>query len=63
MMMKLELYQYVALCRDFPKYNLKQGDVAMLIDYVTHPIGGEDGYVLEDVLKVLLSVAKRSRSP
>ncbi|BDI14910.1 hypothetical protein ANSO36C_07120 [Nostoc cf. commune SO-36] len=47
MMMKLELYQYVALCRDCPEYNLKQGDVAMLIDYVTHPSGGEDGYILE----------------
>ena len=46
-MKKLELYQYVALSRDLPKYNLKQGDVAMLIDYVTHPSGGEDGYILE----------------
>ena len=43
----LELYQYVALSRDVPQYNLKQGDVAMLIDYVTHPSGGEDGYILE----------------
>jgi hypothetical protein len=46
-MKKLELYQYVALCRDVPGFNLKQDDVAMLIDYVTHPSGGEDGYVLE----------------
>ena len=46
-MKKLDLYQYVALSRDVPQYNLKQGDVAMLIDYVTHPSGGEDGYVLE----------------
>ncbi|MEH2466659.1 DUF4926 domain-containing protein [Nostoc sp.] len=45
--MKLELYQYVALYRDFPEYNLKQGDVAMLIDYMTHPSSGEDGCVLE----------------
>ncbi|MEY4517594.1 MAG: hypothetical protein RLZZ499_193, partial [Cyanobacteriota bacterium] len=44
---KLELYQYVALSQDLPEYNLKHGDVAMLIDYVTHPSGGEDGYVLE----------------
>ena len=36
-MKKLELYQYVALSRDIPEYNLKRGDVAMLIDYVTHP--------------------------
>ncbi|NJL42322.1 MAG: DUF4926 domain-containing protein [Pseudanabaena sp. SU_2_4] len=46
-MEKLKLYQYVALSRDIPEYNLQQGDVAMLIDYVTHPNGGEDGYILE----------------
>ena len=46
-MNKLELYQYVALSRDISEYNLKRGDVAMLIDYVTHPSGGEDGYILE----------------
>lgn len=46
-MEKLELYQYVAFSRDVPEYNLKQGDVAMLIDHVTHPSGGEDGYILE----------------
>ena len=46
-MEKLDLYQYVALSQDIPEYNLKQGDVAMLIDYVTHPSGGEDGYILE----------------
>jgi hypothetical protein len=45
--MRLELYQYVALCRDIPEYNLKRGDIAMLIDYVTHPDSGEDGYILE----------------
>ena len=46
-MERLELYQYVALSRDVIEYHLKKGDVAMLIDYVTHPSGGEDGYVLE----------------
>jgi Domain of unknown function (DUF4926) len=45
--MNLELYQYVALCRDIPEHNLKRGDVAMLIDYVKHPSNGEDGYILE----------------
>ncbi|MEA5580406.1 DUF4926 domain-containing protein [Nodularia harveyana UHCC-0300] len=45
--MKLSLYQYVALNCDLPQYNLKKGDVATLIDYVTHPSGGEDGYILE----------------
>lgn len=45
--MKLELYQYVALCRDIPEHNLKRGDVATLIDYVSHPSDGEDGYIVE----------------
>lgn len=45
--MKLELYQRVALRHDLPQHHLKQGDVAMLIDYVTHPTGSEDGCVLE----------------
>ena len=45
--MELELYQRVALRCDLPEHHLKQGDVAMLIDYVTHPTGGEDGYILE----------------
>jgi hypothetical protein len=43
--MKLELYQRVALRRDLSEYRLKEGDVAMLVDYVPHD--GEDGYVLE----------------
>lgn len=43
----IELYQRVALRHDLPEHRLKQGDVAMLIDYITHPTGSEDGYVLE----------------
>lgn len=45
--MKLELYQEIALNRDFPDQNLHKGDVAMLIDYVPHPEDGEEGAVLE----------------
>lgn len=45
--MKLSLYQQVALAADEPELNLKKGDVAILVDYVPHPSGGEDGYVLE----------------
>lgn len=45
--MKMELYQRVALSRDFPEYQLQRGDVATLIDYVPHPGGGEEGCVLE----------------
>ena len=45
--MKLELYQRVALSRDFPEHELKRGDIATLIDSVPHPIKDETGCVLE----------------
>ena len=45
--MKLPLYQYVALRQDVPEHALKKGDVAILIDYVPHPEGDEEGAVLE----------------
>ena len=45
--MKLELYQEVALTCDLPEHGLKVGDLAMLIDFVSHPSGGEEGCVLE----------------
>jgi len=44
---RLPLYERVALRRDFPEHNLKKGDVAVLLDYVPHPGGGEEGCVLE----------------
>ncbi|MGB3650921.1 MAG: DUF4926 domain-containing protein [Rivularia sp. (in: cyanobacteria)] len=45
--MNFELYQRVALKRDLPENKLKTDDVATLIDFVSHPNGGEDGCVLE----------------
>ncbi len=45
--MNPELFRRVALRRDFDEYRLRAGDVAMLIDRVPHPSGGEDGVVLE----------------
>ncbi len=45
--MRLKLYQEVAITRDIPGENLKAGDVAVLIDYVSHPRGGEEGAILE----------------
>jgi hypothetical protein len=45
--MKLELYQEVVVTRDMPAENLYQGDVATLVDYVSHSDGGEEGAVLE----------------
>ncbi|MEG4293968.1 DUF4926 domain-containing protein [Microcoleus sp. C2C3] len=45
--MTLELYQEVALTRDLPEYQLKAGDIATLVDFVSHPSGGEEGCLLE----------------
>lgn len=45
--MTLELYQEVALTHDVPEHQLRAGDVATLIDFVSHPTGGEAGCVLE----------------
>ncbi len=45
--MRLELYKEVALTRNVPEENLRRGDVAVLVDIVSHPSGGQDGAVLE----------------
>jgi hypothetical protein len=45
--MTLNLYQEVALTRNFPEHQLKAGDIATLIDFVPHPSGGEDSCFLE----------------
>jgi hypothetical protein len=37
----------VALTRDLDAHGLKAGDVAVLVDRVPHPAGGEEGVVLE----------------
>lgn len=45
--MRFPLYQRVALVRDIDEHRLKKGDVAVMIDLVPHPSGGEEGVVLE----------------
>ena len=45
--MSLPLYQRVALRHDLPEHRLRRGDVAVLLDYVPHPEGGEQGCVVE----------------
>ncbi|MDB9517011.1 DUF4926 domain-containing protein [Roseofilum reptotaenium CS-1145] len=45
--MNLELYQEIALIQDVPKYEMYQGDIATLIDFIPHPDGGETGCILE----------------
>lgn len=45
--MKPKLYEEVALNKDVPEANLKRDDVAVVVDYVSHPSGGEEGAILE----------------
>jgi Domain of unknown function (DUF4926) len=45
--MKVPLYERVALTRDVGEHGLKKGDIGMLVDYVSHPRGGEEGALLE----------------
>jgi hypothetical protein len=45
--MKPTLYAEVALTRDIPAEKLQAGDIGVLVEYVTHPTGGEEGAVLE----------------
>ncbi|MEL7071101.1 MAG: DUF4926 domain-containing protein [Cyanobacteria bacterium J06581_3] len=56
--MTLALYQEIAFNRDFPDDNLYKGDIATLIDYVSHPDGGEEGAIVEvfDALGDTISV-------
>lgn len=56
-MTKPKLYEEVALTRNIPEENLKQGDVAVLVEYVPHPAGGEEGAILEIFNAVGESVA------
>jgi hypothetical protein len=45
-MIAFELFSQVALREDFPKYRLRRGDVATVVEH--HPVqNGEDGYSLE----------------
>jgi hypothetical protein len=44
--MKPKLFEEVIINRDFPEYNIAKGDIAILNDFVTDPLGDE-GCVLE----------------
>ena len=46
-MTKPRLYEEVALTHDLPEENLKEGDVAVVVDYLPHPRGGKEGAILE----------------
>jgi len=45
--MKVPLYERVALTRDLGEHGLRKGDIGVLVDYISHPQGGEDGALLE----------------
>jgi len=45
--MKFPLYERVALAQDLDEHGLRRGDVGVLVDYVPHPNGGEEGCLLE----------------
>jgi Domain of unknown function (DUF4926) len=45
--MSIPLYERVALTRDLDEHGLRRGDVGVLLDYVPHPEGGEEGAVIE----------------
>ncbi|GIK64949.1 MAG: hypothetical protein BroJett018_27430 [Chloroflexota bacterium] len=45
--MSLAAHQRIVLTRDIPTENLRQGDVAWLLDTVPGKSDGEDGCVLE----------------
>jgi hypothetical protein len=44
--MKPKLFEEVIINRDFPEYSIAKGDIAILNDFVTDPLG-EEGCVLE----------------
>ncbi len=56
-MTKPKLYEEVAIALNMPEENLKQGDVAVVVEYVPHPAGGEEGAILEIFNAVGESVA------
>jgi hypothetical protein len=45
--MQFEMFTQVILKEDIPKYKLKKGDVATIVEHYPRPNGEEDGYSLE----------------
>jgi len=46
-LMKPPLYERVALTQDLDESGLRRGDVGVVVDYVAHPQGGEEGALVE----------------
>jgi hypothetical protein len=53
------IFSQVALAQDLPEHQLKQGDVATIVEHYPMPNDEEDGYSLEglDVPNVTIEVA------
>lgn len=45
--MQFEMFTQVVLKEDIPKYHLKKGDIATIVEHYPRPNGEEDGYSLE----------------
>jgi hypothetical protein len=45
--LKPPLYERVALTRNPEEHGLRKGDIGVLVDYIPHPKGGEEGALLE----------------
>lgn len=67
--MKIELYKEIVITKDLPEYNLRKGDVVVVVEHLPATPGSsiEEGYALEvfnntgktkDVIMVPASVVK-----
>ncbi|MEG4850793.1 DUF4926 domain-containing protein [Microcoleus sp. B5-D4] len=58
--MKFECFSEVALREDIPKYNLKKGATATIVEHYPMPESEEDGYSLEgfNVEEITVEVAE-----
>ena len=45
--MQFEMFTQVMLKEDMPKYSLKKGDIATIVEHYPSSNGEEDGYSLE----------------
>ncbi|MFB2922414.1 DUF4926 domain-containing protein [Aerosakkonema funiforme] len=63
--MQFNLFTQVALREDIPKYGLKKGDIATIVEHYPMPEGEEDGYSLEgfDVETITVEVAESQIEP
>jgi Domain of unknown function (DUF4926) len=47
--MKYKLFSSVRLNQDLPEFNLKKGDIGIIVEYYNH-LESEDGYSLEGLI-------------